>query len=287
MAVHVARAFPLTVWNRTASRAEAFVQEHGARAASTPADAAHDADLVITCLPTSREVASLLDGKDGLLATLRSDTILVDCTSGDPATSREISDRLNENGITFLDAPVSGGTTGAEQGKLTVMVGGSEEALDSVRPVLETFAGRIVHCGDVGAGHAVKAVNNAFLAIHIWSAAEGLAALAANGVAPDVALDVINSSSGRSNSSENLFPQRVLNGAFPRTFRLALLDKDVRIAASVARKGRVPSPVLQLVSEIFAMARKELGEEADHVEAVKMLEKWAGLELRAGMRRGS
>jgi 3-hydroxyisobutyrate dehydrogenase len=125
------------------------------------------------------------------------------------------------------------------------------------------------------------------LAIHIWSTAEGLAALAANGVAPDVALDVINSSSGKSNTSENLFPQRVLNGAFPRTFRLALLDKDVRIAATVARQGKVPSPVLQLVSEIFGIARRELGEEADHVEAVRLLEKWAGVRLRASARSES
>ena len=146
--------------------------------------------------------------------------------------------------------------------------------------MLEAFGRRIVHCGDVGAGDAVKAVNNALLAVHVWSTAEGLAALAKSGVDPAVALDVINASSGRSNASENLFPQRVLTGAFPRTFRLALLDKDVGIAAEVARAARVPAPLLQQAAELFRLAHHELGEEADHVEAVRIVERWAKQEIR-------
>ena len=140
---------------------------------------------------------------------------LVDCTSGDPATSRRIAARLAEHGVDFLDAPVSGGVSGAEKGTLTVMVGGDAAVLERVRPVLEAFGKKIVHCGDVGAGDAVKAVNNALLAVHIWSTAEGLAALAKAGVEAEVALDVINASSGRSNASMNLFPERVLTRAFP------------------------------------------------------------------------
>jgi 3-hydroxyisobutyrate dehydrogenase len=97
-----------------------------------------------------------------------------------------------------------------------------------------------------------------------------------------VALNVINASSGRSNASENLFPARVLTGEFPRTFRLALLDKDAGIAAEVARAARVPSPVLQVVAELFRAAHTELGEEADHVEAVRVVERMAGVEIRAG-----
>ena len=139
-------------------------------------------------------------------------------------------------------------------------------------PVLEKFGKKIVHCGDVGAGDALKAVNNALLAIHVWSTAEGLAALAKAGVSADVALDVINASSGRSNASMNLFPERVLTRAFPRTFRLALLDKDVGIAAGVAREQKVPAPLLQLTADLFRIAHNALGEEADHVEAVKLVE---------------
>ena len=270
----------LALWNRTADRAASLARETGARHAATPADAARGAAVVITCLPTSREVEALLDGADGLLAGLERDAVFVDCTSGDPATSRRTAARLAERGVPFLDAPVSGGTSGAEQGTLTVMCGGDESTLARVRPVLEAFGKKIVHCGPVGAGDALKAVNNALLAVHLWSAAEGLAALAKAGVRAEVALDVVNASSGRSNASMNLFPERVLTRAFPRTFRLALLDKDVGIAAGVTREQRVPAPLLQLTAELMTVARGALGEEADHVEMVKLVEQWAGAEIR-------
>jgi len=280
MARHLANdKFDLAVWNRTAEKALAFARTGRARVAATPAEAADGASVVVTCLPTSREVAAVLDGDAGLLAGLERGAVVADCTSGDPPTSRRTAERLAERGVAFVDAPVSGGVAGAERGALTVMCGGDASALARARPVLEAFASRIVHCGGVGAGHAVKAVNNALLAVHLWSAAEGLAALARAGVDASVALDVINASSGRSNASENLFPDRVLTRAFPRTFRLALLDKDVGIAATFARDMRVPTPLLQLTAELFRVAHGTLGEEADHVEAVKILEQWAGVEI--------
>jgi 3-hydroxyisobutyrate dehydrogenase len=269
----------LAVWNRTADKARTFAAETGARTARTPAEAASGAEVVITCLPTSSDVESLLDGDEGLIAGLARGAVHVDCTSGDPATSQRIAQRLTERGVGFVDAPVSGGVSGAERGELTVMCGGDERTLARVRPVIEAFGKTIVHCGAVGTGHALKAVNNALLAVHIWSLGEGLATLKRAGVDPRAALEVINASSGRSNTSQNLFPQRVVSRAFPRTFRLALLDKDVAIAAGVARQHRVPSPVLQLVAELFRAAHTELGEEADHVEAVRVLERMAGVEI--------
>jgi 3-hydroxyisobutyrate dehydrogenase len=145
--------------------------------------------------------------------------------------------------------------------------------------VLESFGQKIIHCGSIGTGDALKAVNNALLAIHIWSAAEGLALLVKAGVSPRVALDVINASSGRSNASMNLFPERVLTRAFPRTFRLALLDKDIGIAADVAREERIPAPLIQLTAALFGIAHRALGEAADHVEAVKLVEQWAGVAI--------
>src|ERR1051325_3373362 len=280
MASRIAAArLPLAVWNRTSERAAEFAKQSGVRHAPPPADAVRDADVVITCLSTSPDVYSLLDGPDGLLAGLKRGATLVDCTSGDPGTSRRIAKRLAESGVSFLDAPVSGGVSGAEKGALTIMVGGEAAVLDRVRPVLETFGQKIVHCGDVGAGDTVKAVNQAFLAIHLLSAAEGLATLVKEGVDPTKALEVINASSGRSNSSMNLIPERVLTRAFPRTFRLALLEKDIGIAAAMARDNRVPAPVTQLTADMFRVARGELGEVADHVEIVKMVEQWAGVEI--------
>lgn len=273
MARHLASKFPGTrVWNRTAAKAAAFAAAHGAEQAATPAEAALGADIVITCFPVSRDVESLLDGSDGLLGAMARGSTLVDCTSGDPATSKRIAGRLAERGIGFLDAPVSGGVVGAEAAALTVMVGGDAATLEKVRPALEAFGKRIVPCGPVGAGDAVKAVNNALLAQHIIGTAEGLMALERAGVAPAVALDVINNSSGRSNASMNLFPERVLTKAYPRTFRLALLDKDVRIAAGIARDESVSAPMLELASRLYAEAHQALGEEADHVEIVRWLQ---------------
>jgi 3-hydroxyisobutyrate dehydrogenase len=281
MAAHLAAAagVTLSVWNRSPDRAASFAAEQGVRHATTPADAARGADVVITCFPVSADVESVLEGEQGLLATMPRGSALVDCTSGDPAGSRRIAARLAEHGIGFLDAPVSGGVKGAVEGALTIMVGGDPALLARVRPVLEHCGKKIVHCGPVGAGDALKAVNNALLAIHIWSLGEGLVALAKAGVKPDVALDVINASSGRSNSSMNLFPERVLGRAFPRTFRLALLDKDIGIAAEVAREQKVPAPLIQLTADLFRVAHNALGEEADHVETVKLIEQWAGQEI--------
>lgn len=280
MARHLASRFDLVVWNRTASKAKEFAAANGCSAVATPREAAQGAEAVITCLPTSREVEEVLDGDDGLLAGLGKGSLLMDCTSGDPATSRAIAGKLASRGIAFIDAPVSGGTSGAEAGALTVMCGGKQEDFERARGVLEAFGKKIVLAGPVGSGHALKAVNNALLAVHIWSLAEGLAALTKAGVDPQAALDVLNSSSGKSNASENLFPQRVVTGAFPRTFRLALLEKDVGIAAAFLRDQKVPSSLVQQTAELFRVARSELGEVADHVEAVKLLEQWAGVEIR-------
>ena len=186
----------LAVWNRTAARAAEFAAAHpGVTHAKTPADAARGADVVITCFPISPDVLGLLDGPDGLLAGMAPGSLLMDCTSGDPATSRVIARRLAERGIGFVDAPVSGGVAGAENGALTVMIGGDAEHFERVQPVLVHCARKVVHCGPVGAGDAVKAVNNALLAIHVWTTGEGLVALSKAGVKPGVALDVINASS--------------------------------------------------------------------------------------------
>lgn len=278
MARRIAAAgFPLTVWNRTSTRADTFAREVRATAAATPADAVRAADVIVTCLSTSADVEEVLT--DAVTGAMRSGALVLDCTSGDPATSRRLATRLRAKGVAFVDAPVSGGVKGAEDGTLTVMCGGEAADVERARSVIEAFGKKIVHCGPTGAGDAVKAMNQALLALTIWGTGEALATLARSGVSPAVALEVINASSGRSNASMNLFPERVLTRAFPRTFRLALMDKDARIAAQIARDEKVPAPLTQLAADLCTVAHGELGEEADHVEAVKVIEKWAGQEI--------
>lgn len=279
MAAQLVEDFDLTVWNRTPETAQRFAEEHKCKVAATPADAVRGADIFVTCLPSSREVEQVMLAEHGMLGAVKQGALHIDCTSGDPATSRLIAGWLEKRGVKFMDAPVSGGVKAAVAGTLTIMCGGDSGTFGRAHPVLGSFGEKIVLCGPVGSGHALKAVNNSLLALHIWATAEGLAALTKAGVAPQLALDIINASSGRSNASMNLFPERVMTRAFPRTFRLALLDKDARIAAEVAREQNVPAPIMQLIAELFAMAHRSLGDEADHVEAVKLVEGWAGVEI--------
>ena len=285
IAKRLAEQHRLTVWNRTVESAQAFADETGATVAASPREVGTGAEVVFTCLPNSPEVEAVLEGGgggtngDGLADGLEPGALVIDLTSGIPSSSKRIAEDLAAKQVAYLDAPVSGGTSGAEAGTLTVMVGGSEEAFTRALPILQVFGKRIEHVGPVGAGHALKAVHNSLIALHLFGLGEALTALAKAGVAPRKALDVINASNGRSFVSERLIPERVLTREWPRTFRLALLDKDVGIARDLMADVGVEAPVLGLVSELLHQAALTLGDEADHVEVLRIHERRAGVEL--------
>jgi len=280
MAARVAARHPLVVWNRTAARAQEFARQTACRVAGSPAEAVREADVVMTCLSTSLDVESLLDGPEGLLAGLRPGTLFLDCTSGDPAGSNRIARRLAERGVAFADCPVSGGTNGAEAGTLTVMVGGDPAVFERARPYLECFGKLIVHLGAIGAGDTIKAINQVLLAANILSLGEALTAMVKAGVPARAGLEVLNASSGRSFVSESLVPARVLTGAWPNTFRLALMDKDVGIALDLIDQLGLDTPLLDLVRDRTRAARAALGEQADYLEPIKLNERAAGVEVR-------
>jgi len=280
MAARVADRHQLIVWNRTPARAAEFAASHPATVAGTPREAAAGADVVITCLPTSKDLERLLEGPEGLEAGLERGTLLLDCTSGDGATSRRIAERLAVRGVQFADAPVSGGTNGAAAGTLTVMVGGDPAAFARAMPLLESFGSRIVHMGPLGTGDAMKAVNNTLLAVNILALGEGLVALAKAGVSPRTAVETLNTSSGRSFVSESLIPERVLSGRWPVTFRLALLDKDVGICLDLLRELGLSGPLLNRAGELLHEAGKLLEEDADYLAPIRLAEERAGVELR-------
>jgi 3-hydroxyisobutyrate dehydrogenase len=280
MAAHLARSHELTVWNRTASRADEFAQTHGARVAQTPQKAAQSAEVILTCLPNSGEVQQILEGPEGILSGIRTGALFLDCTSGEPAASVRISAQLQARGVDFADAPVSGGTNGAEAGTLTVMVGGSDATFERAKPILTLFAKRIEHMGPVGTGHAMKAINNALLAVGILAFGEGMVGLVKAGVPAKKAVEVLNASSGRSFVSEVLVPDRVMTGAWPVTFRLALLAKDVDIACRFLAEQGIESSLLDRASQLLNAARARLGEGADYMEAIRLQEQDAGVEIR-------
>ncbi|MGK0619180.1 NAD(P)-dependent oxidoreductase [Meiothermus cerbereus] len=276
IAGHLAKKYETLVWNRTFEKALAHAKEFASKAVDLAEVA--QADMVLTCLPTSLEVDEMARR---LLPYLRPGTLWVDHTSGEPEMAKKTAQMLQEKGVSYLDACLSGGVAGAIQARATVMAGGSAEDFARARPVMEAFAAKIVHVGPLGSGHAVKAVNNALLAVNLWALSEGMLALVQQGVDARLALEVINASSGRSNVSENLFGQRVLTRQFPNTFALGLLAKDLGICVSVLEAAGTPAPMLKQVREFFEIAKREVGSaEVDHTAVAKLLERWSGVEIK-------
>lgn len=274
------------VFNRTASVAEKHSKEHGSIAANTLAELG-DAKLIICCLPTSevvREVFLGLDGHDdkSLGSRLSPGTVVVDCTSGDPSTTKVIGEALGLRGIKLVDAPVSGGPQGAKAGTLTVMMGGNEEAVATAMPAVQSMAKIARRVGPLGAGHTVKAVNNALNVSHLSIAAEGLLALTRAGVTPRAALEVINCSSGRSLQTEVRLPEEVLSRKFSFGFKVGLMQKDVTIAQSVMA-ANFPSVATEgyfvRTLSLLDEAVNKFGYDADYTTVVKVLEELAGAEL--------
>ncbi|MGK2859458.1 MAG: NAD(P)-dependent oxidoreductase [Thermoanaerobaculia bacterium] len=272
MAGHLSKEHEVLVWNRTADVAERHAGEYGTTMVTDVAGCAA-ADVIFSCLPTSREIDTVVDA---LAGQLRQGQLWIDNTSGDPESARQTACRLAGLGVEYVDAPVTGGTNGAAAGTLTVMVGGSKEGFARALPFLELFGKKIVHVGAVGSGHAIKAMNNVMLAANIWVAGECLLSLKKMGMDLAVAFEVLNAGSGRSFASESLLPPRVVDGKWPLAFKLALLDKDVRIAAETVHEQHLATPVMNLVSNLYTAARRDLGENADYIEVLKYMAGMSG-----------
>lgn len=220
----------------------------GAFAAASAADAATGAEVVISMLPASRHVEALYLGDDGLLAAIAPGTLVIDCSTIAPASSRKVAAAAQTHGIGFIDAPVSGGTAGAAAGTLSFMVGGDAAALERARPLLEKMGRNIFHAGVVGAGQVAKIANNMLLAIHMAGTAEALALGVANGLDPQVLSDIMVKSSGRNWSLEVYNPWPGVQDGVPASrgygggFGSALMLKDLGLAteASVASGSAIP-----------------------------------------------
>ena len=279
MGWHMASHLPklginVQVWNRTEQKAQAHAAQFATQAVSI--QQAVQADIIISCLPTSADIEALIAQHPP-----KSGAIWVDCTSGVPDSAKKLADTLKNMGAAYLDAPVSGQTIGAERGTLTVMVGGDADAFAIARPIIQAFADLIEYVGESGAGFAVKAVNNTLMATHLWALAEGLSILKAQQVDLNSALSCINHSSGQSGISQNIMAQRVLSREFPKTFALDLLQKDIGIASDLMQQQSLQLNLLKLVQQQFNRVEKSQAQQLDFSAAVQRLEQDTQLTLQA------
>jgi 3-hydroxyisobutyrate dehydrogenase len=267
-------------------RAVSDVAQHGkVTGVDALTDVATGAGVVILMLPSSAEVDEVLLGQ-GLLAALAAGTVVVDMSSSEPARTRQLADRAGEAGIRFADAPVSGGVAGAQDGTLTIMVGASDELFASLSPLLGAMGSRVRHCGPVGAGHAVKALNNLMSATHLLATSEAMIAAIEFGLDPSTVLDVVNGSSGRSGSTETKWPRFVLPETYDSGFGFRLMLKDARIALELMRSAGVPADLSSASVELWAQAADELDPTADHTEIARWLQQRSRAQPKDNPRHG-
>jgi 3-hydroxyisobutyrate dehydrogenase len=233
-------------------------------------DAAQGADALVTMLPDGEAVReAVLEA----LPALSPGAIVIDMSSSDPLSTRALEAALKSRNIDLVDAPVSGAVVKAKDGTLAIMVGGSREAFEKVLPVLRAMGKELFHVGPLGAGHAVKALNNYLGAAGTLAGFEALLIARAFGLDPKPMLDAINASTGRNSTTERKIPQQVLTGAFASGFKLALMAKDVGIAAGLARDLGIETPYLRTTLQLWRAAQKALAAGADHTEIYSFLER--------------
>ncbi|MEI6182917.1 MAG: NAD(P)-dependent oxidoreductase [Polynucleobacter sp.] len=244
-----------------------FSGDKGFQFVSSPEQAIADANITILMLPDSSIIDSVLWGKDGstgIASKLSKNSYLIDMSSSSPISSKENNHQLEKLGIKFVDAPVSGGVKKAIDGSLAIIVGGKKEHFDEVYPLLEYMGKSIVHVGDAGAAHAVKALNNYVSAAGLIAASEALNAANKFGLDPHVVNKVFNASTGRNNTTENKVENFMLNDAFNSGFSLALMRKDVQIALSFIENMNCYANLARQCVLTAKEADEKLGKGADH-----------------------
>ncbi|MEO1330959.1 MAG: NAD(P)-dependent oxidoreductase [Pseudomonadota bacterium] len=278
MAGHLAKAgFDVVARDLSEERLAACLAASGARAIRDAPAFGAASDAVVTMLPNGAAVrAAVLE--DGVAEGLRPGALLIDMSSAAPWETQALAEELAPRGVRVLDAPVSGGAPRAISGTLAIIAGGAEADLEAARPALETM-GRIAHAGPLGAGQALKALNNLLSAVGLIATFETLIAAAKYGLDPERALAILNDSTGRNNTTENKVAQFVLNRAFDSRFALDLMLKDVTTARAIGERTETPMMLGALAREMLAAAAAELGPGADHTEVARWLETKAGHRL--------
>lgn len=279
MAGNLAKAgYKLVVFDLDAARTAALAREHGVTVAASLADLGAQAQIIITMLPDGKAVRSALCGsqdsfKSCILERAAKGTRVIDMSSSSPMQTRELGALLASRGFPCIDAPVSGGVKGAVNATLAIMAGGDVTIYEYVKPVLEKMGSALFHAGPLGAGHAIKALNNYVSAAGLAATCEALIAAEGFGIDPAVATDIINASSGMNNTTKNKVKQQMLNGAYAAGFATGLMAKDVRTALDVAKAMGGPSAYAENTAGLWNAMEREEGFAADHTAMHRYLAK--------------
>jgi 3-hydroxyisobutyrate dehydrogenase len=279
MAANLVRAgHSVVAYDLDPDRAAQFASEFGAKAA-TSLDDLSDCEMVVTMLPTGKEVReAVLEADDGgLAARLKPGAIVIDMSSAEPVGTRALGEGLASHEIALVDAPVSGGVVRAESGTLAIMIGGDADAVARAKPVLAAMGDRLFEVGPLGCGHAMKALNNFLAATSFAAVSEAVLIGERFGLDPNVMADIFNVSTGKSFCTENLLKQEILSGRFGSGFAAGLLAKDVKIASDLGEQIGVDAPVSRLVRDRWADARDGVGAAGDHTRAAPH---WASKAIR-------
>ena len=264
------------------SNALAAAEAAGARPVASAAAAVVGADVVLLSLPTPAIVSTVVAE---ILGAAAPGLVIVDHSTIDPGTARRLADDSARVGVTFLDAPVSGGVQGAEAGTLAVMVGGDVDALELVRSYVDLYAGTIFHVGGSGSGQAVKLANNQVTASIIVALGEGLSTAVAAGVDLDVAAAVLAAGSANSNVLSGYFPRTLFTAERPTGFALDFMHKDLGLFLEAAAKAKVPVPIASLVRDLFSIGQRDGRGGRDFTSVVEFYEDFTGIRLQTSEAR--
>ncbi|MEN2978240.1 NAD(P)-dependent oxidoreductase [Tistrella bauzanensis] len=235
----------------------------GIALADSPAAAFAAAPVAVLSLPMARHVEAVLTGDDGLMASGLADRLVIDTTTSEPAVTRRLAAVLADAGHALVDAPVSGGPAGAAAGTLTMMVGGAAADIARAQPVLDALSAKLSLCGDVGAGHVVKLVNNLLCAAHLLTVSEAVRMGVAAGVDAETLIGALNAGSGRAGVSEVNFPRWILSGLFDSGFTMGLMRKDVGLAQALAGDTGTSMPLLDVAARLWRDSADALGDDED------------------------
>ena len=270
----------LVLYNRTREKAEELAGD-GVEVAESPKQVAEKSDVIITMLPDSPQVEEVLAGEDGVLEGVKEGALIVDMSTISPVVTRELAERVEEGGASLLDAPVSGGDVGAEQGTLSIMVGGSEEDFQRVEPLFDVMGKVATHVGPVGAGQTAKACNQIVVALNIEAVSEALVLGSKAGVDPAKILDAISGGLAGSAVMEAK-REKMLGHDFDPGFRIELHHKDLGIALAAGREYGVSLPITAIVDQMLEALKAKGRGDRDHSAILTLVEDLAQHEIGTG-----